>query len=583
MTTPSLSEAVPAVTSRLRSAPAAWAFLVVGSAAIAVYFLLPAHSNTQSVYYVGIGLASVVAIYVGATRNLPRGERLAWRLFAVGLLGQVAGDAIFAVYEIQLGHDPTGPSSADIFYLGGYPLLAAGVLLILRRLGGQTSRTAILDTLVLFSGVALVQWVFFIDPYNHRHYGTEFARLVAMAYPAMDVLLLVAFAQLLVGPGGRTPAYRLLLLSVGLWIVADEIYGLNFNSYQGGDWIDALWLGSYVAWGAAALEPSMARMAQPDRRRLPRLTRTRLVLLAAASFTAPITLLIERVAHHRVHAYVIAFGGAALAAIVLFRLSGLVRAVERAGRAERIARREAEQAQQLLAYQNQQLVELDRLKDEFVSGISHELRTPLTSISGYIELLLEEETSEEKRGHLGIIDRNADRLLALVTDLLFAARLQYGRLELERRDVDLREVVRQSVESARPRAAAAAVDVRAELVDVPVVHGEPDRLAQVLDNLVSNAIKFTPGGGRVSVALSTQNGFVCIEVSDTGIGISGAERERLFERFFRSQSVLEAQIQGTGLGLYISKAIVEAHGGRIGVESEPGVGTTFVVELPVTA
>jgi signal transduction histidine kinase len=583
VTTPSLSGAVPAVTTRLRSAPAAWAFLGAGVAAIAVYFLLPAHSHVQSIYYVAIGFACVVAIYVGATRNLPRGERLPWRLFAAGLLGQVAGDAIFAVYEVQLNREPPSPSIADVFYLGGYPLLAAGVFLTLRKLGGQTSRTAMLDTLLLFAGVALVQWVFFIDPYNHMAFGSESARLVAMAYPAVDVLLLVAFAQLLVGPGGRAIAYRLLLLSLGLWIVADELYGLNVDTYQGGDWIDALWLGSYVVWAAAALEPSMARLAQGDRRRLPRLTSTRLVLLAAASLTAPVTLLIERVAHHRVHAYVIALGGAALAGIVLFRLSGLVRAVERAGRSERLARREAEQAQQLLAYQNQQLVELDRLKDEFVSSISHELRTPLTSISGYIELLLEEEASAEKRGHLTIVERNADRLLSLVTDLLFAARLQYGRLELERRPVDLHEVVRQAVESARPRAAAASVELRADLEDVPVVHGEPDRLAQLLDNLVSNAIKFTPGGGHVSVSLSAQNGSVCIQVSDTGIGITNAERERLFERFFRSQSALEAQIQGTGLGLYLSKAIVEAHGGRIGVESEPGAGTTFVVELPAAA
>jgi signal transduction histidine kinase len=533
------------------------------------------------VFYVVIGVASVVAIYVGTTVNLTRGNRLAWRLFALGLLSEVAGDAIYAVYEIRLNHEPVTPSVADAFYLGGYPLLAAGIFLILRRLGGQTSRTAMLDTFVLFAGVALVQWVFFIDPYNHMHFGTEFARLVSMAYPAMDVLLLVAFAQLLVGPGGRTRAYRMLLLSVGLWIVADEIFGLNVNSYTGGDWIDALWLGSYVVWGAAALEPSMARIAQPDRRLLPRLTRTRLVLLAAASLTAPVTLLIERAAHHRVHAYVLALGGAVLAAIVLLRLAGLVRAVERAGLSERLARREAEQAQHLLSYQNQQLVELDRLKDEFVSSISHELRTPLTSISGYVELLLEQEESEQKRGHLSIVERNADRLLALVSDLLFAARLQYGRLELERSAVDLRQLVLQSVDSARPRAGAASVELHVDAREVPTIDGEPSRLAQLLDNLVSNAIKFTPGGGRVSVTLGVTGDTIRIGVSDTGIGISETERERLFERFFRSQSALEAQIQGTGLGLYISKAIVDAHGGRIGVESVPGSGTTFVVELPV--
>jgi signal transduction histidine kinase len=573
--------ALPALTGRIRAAPRAWSFIAAGAVAIAIYFLLPA--NTQSVYYVVVGFISVSAIYVGTRQNLPRGSRLAWHLFALGLLCQVAGDAIFAVYEVQLNREPPSPSIADAFYLGGYPLLALGVFLVLRRLGGQTSRAAVLDSVVIFSGVALAQWIFFIDPYNHQHFGTETARLVSMAYPAVDVLLLVAFAQLIVGPGGRTLAYRLLLVSVALWVVADEIYGLNNLTYQGGDWIDALWLGSYVVWGAAALDPSMARIAEPDRRRLPRLTNTRLTLLAAALLTAPAILLIERISHHRVHSYALGFGGAALSIVVLMRLSGLVRAVERARRSERLARREAEQAQQLLAYQNEQLLELDTLKDEFVSNVSHELRTPLTSISGYVELMLEDERDAEKRSYLEIVDRNAERLLGLVSDLLFSARLQGGRLELDRTEVDLHQLVVQAIESARPRAETAGVELTATTAPVPIVSGEAVRLAQLVDNLVSNAIKFTPSGGRVAVRLSSEEGLVRFEVSDTGIGISEQERERLFERFFRSQNALERQIQGTGLGLYISKAIVEAHGGRIGVDSKAGEGTTFVVELPVAA
>jgi signal transduction histidine kinase len=573
--------ALPALTGRIRAAPRAWSFIAAGAVAIAIYFLLPA--NTQSVYYVVVGFISVSAIYVGTRQNLPRGSRLAWHLFALGLLCQVAGDAIFAVYEVQLNREPPSPSIADAFYLGGYPLLALGVFLVLRRLGGQTSRAAVLDSVVIFSGVALAQWIFFIDPYNHQHFGTETARLVSMAYPAVDVLLLVAFAQLIVGPGGRTLAYRLLLVSVALWVVADEIYGLNNLTYQGGDWIDALWLGSYVVWGAAALDPSMARIAEPDRRRLPRLTNTRLTLLAAALLTAPAILLIERISRHRVHSYALGFGGAALSIVVLMRLSGLVRAVERARRSERLARREAEQAQQLLAYQNEQLLELDTLKDEFVSNVSHELRTPLTSISGYVELMLEDERDAEKRSYLEIVDRNAERLLGLVSDLLFSARLQGGRLELDRTEVDLHQLVVQAIESARPRAETAGVELTATTATVPIVSGEAVRLAQLVDNLVSNAIKFTPSGGRVAVRLSSEEGLVRFEVSDTGIGISEQERERLFERFFRSQNALERQIQGTGLGLYISKAIVEAHGGRIGVDSKAGEGTTFVVELPVAA
>ena len=202
------------------------------------------------------------------------GERLPWYLFALGLLGQVAGDAIFAVYEVQLNREPPSPSIADVFYLGGYPLLALGVLLVLRELGGQTSRAAVLDTLVVFCGVALVQWVFFIDPYNHMHFGTEAARLVAMAYPAVDVLLLVAFAQLLVGPGGRTrgvpPAARerraLGRRRRDLRPEPRQLPGRRAGSTRSGS-----------ARTSSGRPPRSTRRwrasPQPDRRRLPRLTR----------------------------------------------------------------------------------------------------------------------------------------------------------------------------------------------------------------------------------------------------------------------------------------------------------------------
>ncbi len=562
-----------------RSISASWLFLGLGGAAIAVYFFLPA--NAQSVVYVVIGAVSVTAIFIGATCNLPRGRRLPWYLFGFGLLGQVAGDLVFAFYEVAHGREPSSPSLADLFYLISLPLLGAGVFFLLRRIGSMASRDGILDTIVVFSGAGLVQWVFFLDPLNHMTFDSRWVQIAEMAYPVAAVLLLVAVAQLLVGATARVLAYQLLLVSIVLWVAAVEAYSLDIDRYRGGSWIDGIGLAAYVVWGAAVLDPSVRGLTRRDRRGLPRLTRTRLALLAAALLAAPAVLVIERVAHHRVHAYAAGIGGAILGVLVLMRLAGLVNSVERARRSERVFRHEAQQAQQLLAYQNEQLLELDRLKDEFVSSISHELRTPLTSISGYVEVLLEGETDAERRSHLSIVDRNAHRLLGLVSDLLFAARLQDGGLELDGEDVDLRRVVSHAVESAQPRAETGGVRLETVLVDVPPVRGEPDRLAQLLDNLISNAIKFTPPGGSVTVRLTATDGTVSIQVSDTGIGVPESERERLFERFFRSQTALERQIQGTGLGLHISKAIVEAHGGRIGVDSEEGSGTTFVVELPV--
>jgi PAS domain S-box-containing protein len=232
---------------------------------------------------------------------------------------------------------------------------------------------------------------------------------------------------------------------------------------------------------------------------------------------------------------------------------------------------------------NEKLRELGAMKDDFVALVSHELRTPLTSIRGYLELVLEGEPSgldKEQGEFLNIVDRNAARLERLVDDLLFMARLGSGKLELSLQDTDLAALARESVSAAGPRASAQAVELACAVEDVPPVSGDPGRLGQLLDNLISNAVKFTPDGGRVDVRVFPQNGDVAIEVADTGIGISGNEQAQLFQKFFRTSAAGKRAIQGTGLGLSISKAIVEAHAGRIELESEESVGTTVRVLLP---
>jgi signal transduction histidine kinase len=248
------------------------------------------------------------------------------------------------------------------------------------------------------------------------------------------------------------------------------------------------------------------------------------------------------------------------------------------------AQMEAENARRTLSDQNRRLLELDRLKDEFLSLVSHELRTPLTSIRGYLDLVLDEEAGElnpEQRRFLKAVERNSGRLLRLVGDLLFVAQADAGRLTLERAKVDVAALAADCVEAARPVADQRSIELHLAAVPVPALVGDRGRLAQVLDNLVSNALKFTPEGGRVEVRTSVTNEFVRLEVEDSGIGIPVEEQPRLFERFFRAASATEQAIPGTGLGLAIVKAIVEAHTGRIEVVSAPGKGTTFTVELPL--
>ena len=241
----------------------------------------------------------------------------------------------------------------------------------------------------------------------------------------------------------------------------------------------------------------------------------------------------------------------------------------------RLLEREREHVERLRA--------LDALKDEFVASVSHELRTPLTSIKGYLELVLDGEAgdlNEEQREYLGTVNRNSERLLRLVGDLLLVAQADAGRLELILGDIDLGTVAQESVESARPSAAAKRIQLELSADALPPLQGDRARLAQLLDNLVSNALKFTPEGGHVTVSLAQGDGRAVLEVRDTGIGIPAAEQEQLFERFFRARGATDRAIQGTGLGLSIARMIAESHGGQISFESVEGVGTTFRVELP---
>ena len=243
--------------------------------------------------------------------------------------------------------------------------------------------------------------------------------------------------------------------------------------------------------------------------------------------------------------------------------------------------RDAQEARAVLAEQNERLLEVDRLKDEFIALVSHELRTPLTSIRGYLELLLVDELPREQREYLQVVERNSHRLLRLVSDLLLLAQIEAGKLTLEVQPLDLSGVVAESVEAARPAAEANGIELTFARTSLPLLDGDRARIAQVLDNLVSNAIKFTPAGGRVKVRSRIEGDAAAVVVEDTGIGIAPEEQAQLFERFYRTASATKRAIQGTGLGLSISKAIAEEHGGEIRVSSEQGVGTTFILRLPM--
>jgi PAS domain S-box-containing protein len=231
----------------------------------------------------------------------------------------------------------------------------------------------------------------------------------------------------------------------------------------------------------------------------------------------------------------------------------------------------------------QQAKELDRLKSNFVNAVTHELRTPLTAIKGYAEFLEDEvggPLTPEQLGFVRELDLGAQRLERLVDDLLDFARIEAGTFTLRVMDASLTDKVRETAGSLGPQTHAAGLTLALDLPESPIeVPMDAQRIGQVLLNLIYNALKFTAPGGTITVRARLDGEVVRCEVSDTGIGIAPEDQPRLFRRFSQLESGIRSG-GGTGLGLSISKAIVEAHGGHIGVESQPGAGSTFWFTLP---
>ncbi len=233
----------------------------------------------------------------------------------------------------------------------------------------------------------------------------------------------------------------------------------------------------------------------------------------------------------------------------------------------------------------ERLQEIDQVKDAFVSSVSHELRTPITSILGYLEMLNDGvfgRMSPQQRDALDRVVANSDRLLRLIDELLTLSRIQDGQLQLVSQRFDLCEAVRSAYGVVAISREQSVLDSALVLPDRPVLmDGDRDMVERVVVNLVGNAFKFTEDGGHVRVRLDVDDADAVIVVSDTGMGIPDGERERLFTRFFRSSLAQERAIPGSGLGLSITHAIVERHGGSIDVRSRVGEGSAFTVRLPL--
>jgi len=233
---------------------------------------------------------------------------------------------------------------------------------------------------------------------------------------------------------------------------------------------------------------------------------------------------------------------------------------------------------------NERLQELDRLKSAFVSIVSHELRTPMTSIKGLVENMMDGLTgtlNERQSFYLGRVKHNIERLTRMINDLLDLSRIEAGKMDLLASSVNVGSLAREVVELLQPMAQERHLTLHTQIVDpLPLIHADRDKLIQILTNLITNAIKFTEPSGTVTVGVQQQaDGSVTTCIQDTGSGIPLEEQQTIFERFYRGQTA-DIKARGAGLGLAITKSLVELHGGRIWVTSTPGEGSQFIFNLP---
>jgi len=229
------------------------------------------------------------------------------------------------------------------------------------------------------------------------------------------------------------------------------------------------------------------------------------------------------------------------------------------------------------------LQELDRKKDEFLSVASHELRTPLTTIKGYTQLLAQTITdlpAEEQGTYLTAVLGEIDRMMGLISELLDVSRIETNRLQIDRQPIAWLEFIQRRASAFRVQHPAREIRFQASGKET-TLYVDPDRMRQVVDNLLSNAIKYSPEGSPIEVTTTIVDGHMLTSVIDRGIGIPTDEIPKLFERFHRARNVSSRYYGGLGLGLYIAKAIIEAHNGSITVASEEGQGATFTILLPL--
>jgi len=301
------------------------AYFAIGVVALVIHRLMEPGSPAQNWFYDVIGGSAVVVALIGVAINRPD-RRLPWYLMAAGQALFVAGDVLWNYYD-AIGESPF-PSAADVLYLAGYPFIAVGLLLLIRRRIGDGDRGGILDAAILTTAVAILSWTFFIQPLVASSDLDPLSLAISLAYPVTDLLLIGVALGLLTTPGARTPSFRALMLSLVALLVADQIYAVQNldGTYLAGGWLDSIYLIAYLLFGVAAAHPSMVHLSDPHPVAVTWLGPVRLICLALAMVTGPLLVTFGPGADGSLS--IVALGTAVLSLLVLVRMAGIVRMLD---------------------------------------------------------------------------------------------------------------------------------------------------------------------------------------------------------------------------------------------------------------
>jgi signal transduction histidine kinase len=537
----------------------AWVvFVVVGGCTGVAYFALPQH--LQLILYDLMAVAGAGALALGGRVMKPAGNGGPWYWLAGGIACWAVGDAIWSSYEL-VGRVAPYPSVADVIYLAAYPLFATGLLILVRRRGGR-DRGALVDATIVATAAMLLSWVMFIHPLVTE--GDPLPTVaVSISYPLADVLVLAVLIRMLLAPGRRTPAFRLLLLGLCATLGADVAYSVALlgNGYTTGMWMDAGWLGFYLLWGAAGLHPSMAAppavLDEPRPYRRPRMS-----MLVVALLLAPTALVLASMRHESDHLPVLAAISAVLMVLVIVRMRLLVldvdvRATELGAALDELHRLERQRAELLDETVRASEAERTRTAAELHDG-------PIQHLS-VVSFRLHEAKARLERGDPGAaieVLKTAQRSLGsdiaelrrMMTDLRPPA-LDEGGLEAALSDLTNETARRGDLQVDLHTRIDHDLDTDIETIVYRVAQ-------EALTNVVRHA-----RASRVSVDVVTPDGHVDLVVRDDGAGFDPSEGERL--------------LREGHFGLAGMRERVQMASGSWSVRSEPGNGTTVEVRLPV--